>query len=237
MLRPKSRHLKNFGDAAAAVDELLASQITGDSFDGRITHADSFAEGDGDESATDDGSEGGERNAAAAEVDEEEEVEVSSKGVYQAYFWHQIQAPTNGSEEDDQDDIVLIREPKHEEVDTDAQAEFDREFAKMLADTTDARRGERKNAPPIFDTAVPHIKRKAEDPNGDFGKMAFTLLTKRGNKSQVRLSLLPRWLRTNCEIDALARYSCRLGDSCQFEDVSAPKQGGARTAQTLGPAE
>ena len=61
----------------------------------------------------------------------------------------------------------------------------------MLADTTDARRGERKNAPPIFDTAVPLIKRKPEEPVGDLGKMAFTLLSKRGNKSQVDVALTP----------------------------------------------
>lgn len=94
-------------------------------------------------------------------------------------------------EDEDGEDVVLIRnkDTKHDEVDTEAQSEFDREFAKMLADTTDARRGERKNAPPIFDMAVPLMRKtqaaKAEPDHQD-GKMAFTLLSKRGNKQQVR---------------------------------------------------
>ena len=85
--------------------------------------------------------------------------------------------------DDEQDDVVLIRDPKHDEFDQEAQSAFDREFAKMLADTTDARRAERK-APPIFDTAVPLIRKKVTEEN-EQGKMAFTLLSKRGNKQQV----------------------------------------------------
>lgn len=69
----------------------------------------------------------------------------------------------------------------------------------MLADTTDARRGERKAAP-LFDMAVPHIKRAAMEggsggmSNGDYAAegaskqssgMQFSLLSKRGNKQQV----------------------------------------------------
>ena len=100
-----------------------------------------------------------------------------------------------GSEDEDQDEVVLIRDPKREEIDTEAQSDFDREFAKMLADTTDARRGDRKNAAPIFDSAVPHIKRKPDElqPPGSLGEtrsnMAFTLLSKRGGRQQVGRSL------------------------------------------------
>ena len=72
----------------------------------------------------------------------------------------------------------------------------------MLADTTDARR-ERKAPAPIFDTAVPLIKRRAAPinavtPSGPAqnaatpvstppqGGMNFTLLSKKGNKQQMR---------------------------------------------------
>lgn len=139
-------------------------------------------------------------------------------------------------DEDEQDDVVLIREPRHDEVDTEAQADFDREFAKMLADTSDARRGERKNAPPIFDTAVPLIKRKAEGSEGDLGKMAFTLISKRGNRSQVsaysHMSILQLTLS-----DADTGYPGGLAYRRQLADVSAANQGGAGTAQTSGLAE
>lgn len=58
----------------------------------------------------------------------------------------------------DEDVVVLRDKPMHDSEDEDARLDFDREFAKMLADTTDAKRGERKVAP-IFDTAVPLIRR------------------------------------------------------------------------------
>jgi regulator of nonsense transcripts 2 len=96
-----------------------------------------------------------------------------------------------GDDEVEQE-VVLIREPKHDEYDREAQSEFDREFAKMLADTTDVRRGERKAAPPIFDTAVPLIKRKPAEAGtgawaGEAERMQFALLSKKGNKQQVRI--------------------------------------------------
>lgn len=54
----------------------------------------------------------------------------------------------------------------------------------MLADTSDARRGDRKNAPPIFDSAVPVIRKKGQEE--ETGRMQFSLLSKRGNKQHVR---------------------------------------------------
>jgi hypothetical protein len=47
----------------------------------------------------------------------------------------------------------------------------------MLADTTDARRGERK--------AAPLIRKKAGEAGHEEGRMQFSLLSKRGNKQQV----------------------------------------------------
>lgn len=68
--------------------------------------------------------------------------------------------PIESENEDAEEDVVVLREkpPVHDSEDENARMDFDREFAKMLADTTDAKRGERKPAP-IFDTAVPLIKR------------------------------------------------------------------------------
>lgn len=94
----------------------------------------------------------------------------------------------------DDDDVVVIREHKHDEYDEQAQTDFDREFARMLADTT----VERKAAPPIFDQAVPMFRKRPAGPNAsasvladrtpDVGKMQFMLLSKKGNKPQVSSS-------------------------------------------------
>jgi len=137
----------------------------------------------GDESASEDGSENGEVRAPIQ--DEEEDTAPTTVGI---------------EDEDDDNDVVVIRDQhKHDEADEEAQTDFDREFARMLADTTDARR-ERKAPAPIFDTAVPLIKRRAQPAVGAAGPatnglaaappaqggMNFTLLSKRGNKQQMR---------------------------------------------------
>lgn len=75
MLRQRTPRLKSFAEAAAAVDELLSTQARGESQKYGIAAAALTGE-DGDESATEDGSEDeGERNIAEiAEAEEEEEV-------------------------------------------------------------------------------------------------------------------------------------------------------------------
>jgi regulator of nonsense transcripts 2 len=106
---------------------------------------------------------------------------------------------------DDQDqEVVLIRDPKRDEIDEEAAADFDREFAKMMADTTDARRGDSRRAPPpVFDTAIPHVK-KREEREAVEGRMQFTLLSKKGNRQQVSLNQLPVMRDPAKWIDALS---------------------------------
>jgi regulator of nonsense transcripts 2 len=89
----------------------------------------------------------------------------------------------------------LLDDARHSEYDQEAEDAFNKEFAKMLADTTDTRRIDRKTAPPVFDTAVPLIKRAhLQDDNqpSDGKHMQFSLLSKKGNKQQVRLSVQNR---------------------------------------------
>ncbi len=78
---------------------------------------------------------------------------------------------------------------RHTEYDQEAEDAFNKEFAKMLADTTETRRLDRKAAPPVFDMAVPLIKRAHAPDDGqpsDGKHMQFALLSKKGNKQQVR---------------------------------------------------
>lgn len=98
------------------------------------------------------------------------------------------------SVEDEDEDVVLIRDTsKNDELDAEERAAFDREFAKVLADITDTRREQRKAAPPIFDTAVPVVKKRIEEPkakasNGigeEEGRMQFMLMSKKAGKQQV----------------------------------------------------
>lgn len=99
--------------------------------------------------------------------------------------------------ESEEEAIVVTRE--EEEVDPEYEEEFEREYAKMMAESfSDTRKFERK---PQFDIPLP-VRPKAREPGGpsetvdapvpsSSGTMAFSLLTKRGNRQQTRTVELP----------------------------------------------
>ncbi|BEI85184.1 hypothetical protein CcaverHIS002_0505850 [Cutaneotrichosporon cavernicola] len=166
-LRPKGRpkgvkdglvvnRLRNFGEAAQALDAMLAANAT--------DHDDDDDEDEG-ERASEPGIE------RIDDTDDEEET------------------PSPDVDDEDDDDVVLIRDqPKElDEFDERAQDEFDRDFARMLADTT----VERKAAPPVFDQAVPMFRKRQQNGESDASKMQFMLLSKKGNKPQVRSVDIP----------------------------------------------
>lgn len=99
---------------------------------------------------------------------------------------------------------------QEEEVDPEDEADFEREYAKMMAESLESRKHERKST---FDVPLP-MKRKevatAVEPWTDEpvnnsatppGTMAFSLLTKRGNRQQVKMSFFQ---------GAQANHNCRL---------------------------
>lgn len=92
--------------------------------------------------------------------------------------------------------IVVTR--KEEEIDREDEADFDREYAKMMAESLESRKFERK---PLFDVPLP-VRSKNRDtatvPDTENGTgaeptsmMAFSLLTKKGNRQQTRTVALP----------------------------------------------
>ena len=101
---------------------------------------------------------------------------------------------TNGDAKPDSDfgeDIIVTRQV--EERDPEAEAEFDRELAKMMTESIDSRKFERK---PMFDVPLPMRRApretavNAEDsPNEGIppapNTMAFSLMTKKGNRQHV----------------------------------------------------
>ncbi|KAK5653863.1 hypothetical protein OQA88_7787 [Cercophora sp. LCS_1] len=92
--------------------------------------------------------------------------------------------------------IVVTRQ--EEEIDPEDEAEFEREYAKMMAESLESRKSERKQQ---FDLPLP-VRSKAREANnnepgegaaaeGTAGTMAFSLLTKKGNRQQTRTVALP----------------------------------------------
>lgn len=101
----------------------------------------------------------------------------------------------NGEPHNDADfeeDIVVTRQ--EEERDPDAEAEFDRELAKMMAESLDSRKLERK---PLFDVPLPMRRKQRETSaiydessnEGTGSTMAFSLMTRKGNRQQVGVFL------------------------------------------------
>ncbi|KAH6659016.1 MIF4G domain-containing protein [Truncatella angustata] len=102
----------------------------------------------------------------------------------------QLDSPRYSESEDEE--IVVTRETGT--VDPEEEADFEREYAKMMAESLESRKFDRK---PLFDVALPMRSSKARDtpkaaeadalPN----VMAFSLLTKKGNRQQTRTVELP----------------------------------------------
>ncbi|KAL5000944.1 armadillo-type protein [Aspergillus recurvatus] len=112
-------------------------------------------------------------------------------------------AERNDDSESEEEQIFVTRQ--EEERDPEAEAEFDREFEKMMAESVESRKFERKA---VFDIPLP-MKRAGRDaaaetpapnstpapvsspaqPSGN--TMAFSLMTKKGNKQQTRTIDLP----------------------------------------------
>jgi regulator of nonsense transcripts 2 len=100
------------------------------------------------------------------------------------------QNPSYHDSESEEEAIVVTRE--EEEVDPEDKAEFDREYAKIMAESLETRKFERKQ---VFDIPLPVRPKNRENTTGgepaeggtgnSSGTMAFSLLTKRGNRQQV----------------------------------------------------
>jgi regulator of nonsense transcripts 2 len=101
----------------------------------------------------------------------------------------------HGSDYDRDDEAIVVTRPE-EAVDPEDEADFDREFAKMMAESIESRKFERKQQ---FDVPLPMRVKAREGPGADGDgvadtasvgnpTMAFSLLTKKGNRQQVLIT-------------------------------------------------
>ncbi|EQL00432.1 nonsense-mediated mRNA decay factor (Upf2) [Ophiocordyceps sinensis CO18] len=134
-------------------------------------------------------------------VSDEDEVEVGN--VYRSNQHTSRLTPEQQEDEDDsahesdfnEEAIIVTRQ--EEAIDLQDEAEFEREYARMMAESLESRKFERKQ---LFDVPLP-VRPKNRDlatstPHGEEGPapgntMAFSLLTKRGNRQQTRTVELP----------------------------------------------
>jgi regulator of nonsense transcripts 2 len=100
--------------------------------------------------------------------------------------------------DDEEEHIVVTRQ--EEERDPEAEADFDRELAKLMSESADSRKYDRK---PVFDVPLPMRRAREATTNPEDGvseapvlvapsnTVKFSLLSKRGNKTQTRSIDLP----------------------------------------------
>ncbi|KAL2159819.1 hypothetical protein VTH06DRAFT_1952 [Thermothelomyces fergusii] len=128
---------------------------------------------------------------------DDDEESGSEDGEVEAEDAEQDQAD-NGNEsegeEEEEEAIVVTRE--EEQIDPEFEAEFDREYAKIMAESFETRKFQPKQP---FDLPLPVRPKNRDAPSGEAessagtpgGKMAFSLLTKKGNRQQTRTVELP----------------------------------------------
>lgn len=212
MLRPKIAPFKTFEEAAEATDELLASlaEKQQDLVSTMVGKGEEEEEEESEgESDTDQAHRGGQE---AQDEDMDVDAVLDGGGSAAGSDGEEDSDDVENDHDDDEDDesddeldeeaLQALRAAEEQaEFDRMAEEEFNREFSRMLVDTTEVRRNtDRKTAPPVFDTAVPLIRKKDQQQShreemspGESGHMQFSLLSKRGNKQQVSLDNVRFW--------------------------------------------
>ncbi|KAF2651212.1 ARM repeat-containing protein [Lophiostoma macrostomum CBS 122681] len=187
LTRPQWKLITNFDEASHAFSEAVKQNY-------QPSAMDKPSEVDDDEmSVSDDDADGpDDEDEALPDIDDEkssgEDAEASGDE----------DPPERVSDDDEEEQIVVTRQ--EDERDPEADAEFDRELAKLMSESVESRKFERK---PVFDVPLPMRRAReaivnADDSGGEapapalpVNTMKFSLLSKRGNKQQTRAIDLP----------------------------------------------
>ncbi|KAE8150214.1 ARM repeat-containing protein [Aspergillus avenaceus] len=179
MTRPQWKLVTDLQEATRIFGEAVAQNYKSQDPERPIEQDDDDESSSSDEDLEDD---------AMPEVEEEQESSDEAEG-------SGPNVDQNGDSDSEDEQIFVTRQ--EEERDPEAEAEFDREFEKMMAESVESRRFERKA---IFDIPLPMRRAAREAGAGESGTestqppqstMPFSLMTKKGNKQQTRTIDLP----------------------------------------------
>ncbi|CAO3598476.1 unnamed protein product [Absidia cylindrospora] len=177
-LRPKMHIFSTYEEANAEVDLILLDQLKTVQNKDEKVQEDGFEESDGSDTSSDDGND----DDRIADLDkDDEESESLDEGI------------TVGND-DDEDDVVVLKRQEQQKEDDD---EFEKEFSRMISDSIESRKFEKKMN--MLDVPIPMNLRGAQDRRSlaekkgqpTNGSMAFTLLTKKGNRQQTKVMEVP----------------------------------------------
>jgi len=194
LTRPQWKLAANLEDAAQAFQLAVAQ-------DQKASGVEKAAEPEPDEASSGESSDDG-----IDELDLEGEADDDSGSEEEEIEDAEEDSGKESSVEDD-DDLVMSRQQP--EVDSEDEAEFEREYAKMMSESLESRKFERKQ---LFDVPLP-VRAKSRETSGlsapgeaaqepvpaqasaaehpPMNKMAFALLTKKGNRQQTKTIELP----------------------------------------------
>ncbi|TIC99020.1 Nonsense-mediated mRNA decay protein 2 [Colletotrichum higginsianum] len=183
LTRPQWKLASNLEEASKAFQLAIAQ-------DQKVSGADKTLEVDDASIGSSSDDEDGDEHLPEAEADEEE-----SGSDDEGAEDHDVDMSHADSDSEDEA-IVVTRQ--QERIDPEAEAEFEREYAKMMAESLESRKFERK---PLFDVPLPVRGKSKETATGSepvetgaptaSTTMAFSLLTKKGNRQQTRTVELP----------------------------------------------
>ncbi|KAL2754571.1 hypothetical protein ACRALDRAFT_2060376 [Sodiomyces alcalophilus JCM 7366] len=193
LTRPQWKLATNLEEAAKTFQLAIAQDQKLSGADKAAAEAAEAAEADDGSSASSDDDEDGDPDLPEGEGDgDDDDEEDESDEMGHDDEEHAYSGRDSHSNSDDEA-IVVTRQEQY--IDPEEEAEFEREYAKMMAESLESRKFERK---PLFDVPLP-VRPKTKDlssssdqaASGPGPTMAFSLLTKKGNRQQTRTVEVP----------------------------------------------
>ncbi|TVY44575.1 Regulator of nonsense transcripts [Lachnellula subtilissima] len=191
LTRPQWKLASNIEESSKAFQLAMAQDQKTSGLDKVAEPEEADSDGSSDEGMDDAEAEAGlAEGDAEKDSESDEETDIDANGDAN---------PSVAGTDSEEESIVVTRQ--EEQVDPEDEADFEREYAKMMAESLESRKHERKST---FDVPLP-IRRKdrdvpatneswSDEPVGNASPsstMAFSLLTKRGNRQQTRTVALP----------------------------------------------
>ncbi|KAI8063219.1 armadillo-type protein [Gongronella butleri] len=185
-LRPQMRLFTTYEEANAEVDVILLEQLKSVQGTDDKMQEDGFEDSDAFESSSDEDDEDNVLARVEGRGDSGDDASVAAEA------------------DEEEDEVVVLKRQEQQRKEEDD--EFEKEFSKMISDSIDSRKHEKKTT--MLDVPIPMNLRGAQDrrreqqqqqqaaqqqdsasePNGT---MTFTLLTKKGNRQQTKLMEVP----------------------------------------------
>ncbi|KAM3485806.1 hypothetical protein MY8738_001092 [Beauveria namnaoensis] len=189
LTRPQWKFAANLEEATKAFQEAVA-------LDQKSSGADKANDADADDATS--GASSDDEHGDLDEIEGDADVDEDDDSLSEEE--EDMNELVEDSDADSQDyDEAIVVTRQEEAIDPEDEADFEREYAKMMAESLESRKFERKQQ---FDVPLP-VRAKARELGAGEGppipessaapanKMAFSLLTKKGNRQQTRTVELP----------------------------------------------